>query len=490
MSKTTKSAKIEEPIPTKLFDLFKELEIPVTTDRYSKTQFITVTDKLKNEIPFDVMSDSFKTAQSRKNTQTDRINITEMINTMMTKKKITSTTKSNMYRCIPFFEAIGKLKVNENYEVYNDRGLFRPEDKFTYRLREHLKIIFPGIENKIVTQKPVSTIRRTFIVDICINISDNNVIGIEFDEAHHFERDKEVSDNLKRTLLSRLIELRIFKYNIDRFDHFLRSLCYDIIKYHDSSDMRDLRRDYICNFISYNISKMDNVDMRPEGIRQQIDVIDTNDTIDIDALSEWLLNSDCDKVKDTIKKYLKCGLMIKNKVSFNKNGDLVNIHVSELLKFLMLYDDNASNNNRAIFARVIQEYIAILTGNYDIYKYICSAEQFIAAMEDEALAYSMTYQPKITNKLDIDSDSNENVSEDDNIIKPTSKAIITPNKANKSVKIIKPTMNNTSNSNTKRVNKSVKKPINNSKSNKLRKDNSSSHNDTDSECTEEDIDDI
>lgn len=249
-----------DQIPDKLINLFKELGIPVTIDRYSKSKFIMLTDQIKELIPFDMMSDSFKTSETRKTKQTNKINVIEMVNTMRSKLKITTTTKPNIYKCIPFFEAVGKLKINQDtFEVYNDKGLFRAEDKFTFRLIEHLKRIFPGIENKVLTQKPISTIRRTFIMDICIEISTTSIIGIEFDEVHHFMRDKEVSDNLKRNLMSRLLELRIFKAGIDDFDHFLRALCYDIIKCHDAPETSDMKIDYISSFISYNINKMDSI---------------------------------------------------------------------------------------------------------------------------------------------------------------------------------------------------------------------------------------
>jgi hypothetical protein len=257
----SKTINVTDQIPSKLLDLFKELGIPVVTDKYNKSKFIILTDEIRNSIPFEILSDSFRASETRKNTQTNKINIIEMVNTMVSKKKIMTTTKPNIYKCMLFFEAVGRLKIKNNYEVYNDKGLFREEDKFTFRLRENLKRIFPGIENKIVTQKPVCTIRRTFIMDICIEISDNSKIGIEFDEAHHFARDKEISDNLKRNLMSRLLELRIFKSGIDNFDHFLKALCYDIIKYHDSPDTRDMKLGYICSFISYNISKMDDVEI-------------------------------------------------------------------------------------------------------------------------------------------------------------------------------------------------------------------------------------
>ena len=408
MSKTTKSTKsikstkstkfikvpnTSDQIPTKLLDLFKNLNLPITTDRYSKCKFITLTDKIKESIPFDILSDSFRVSEARKNTQTNKINIIEMINTMLSKKKIASTTKPNVYKLIPFFEAVGKLCVDEEtFEVYNDRGLFRPEDKFTYRLVENLNSIFPGIVNKIISQKQVPTIRRTFIVDICIEISDCNVIGIEFDEAHHFGRDKEVSDNLKRNLISRLLELRIYKYGIDDFDKFLKALYYDIIKYHDLPDLRDLKLDYVSSFISYNINKMDNTEISPDSIKHYVSAIGNTmaDTIDVDVISDILLNSDIDNVKKSIKTHLKSGFIFKNKVLYDDDDEISSLYKSELLKFLMLYDDISCNPTRILFARIIQEYVEILNGSYDIYKYACSGDQFITDMEEEVLAYSMT----------------------------------------------------------------------------------------------------
>jgi len=393
-----------DQIPDKLINLFKELGIPVTIDRYTKSKFITLTNQIKELIPFDVMSDKFKIAESKKSTQTNKINVIEMVYTMKSKPKITTTTKPNIYKCIPFFEAVGKLKINQDtFEVYNDKGLFRAEEKFTFRLTENLKRIFPGIENKILSQESICTIRRAFVIDVCIKISDSSVIGIEFDESHHFERDKEVSDNLKRNLMSKLLELRIFKAGIDDFDHFLRALCYDIIKCHDAPETRDMKIDYICSFIAYNISKRDNVEIDTDGIKHYVSLLgdDTNDTIDINVLSNMLLNSydDSESIDLIIKKYLKSGLIKKTKIIFDDDENIISLYKSEVLKFVMMFNDSICDDSRTMFARIIPEYILLLSGKYDKYRYTCPFEQFIMAMEDEVLAYSMTPPPKTIRKI-------------------------------------------------------------------------------------------
>jgi len=406
MSKKLKQS--TDDIPTKLLDLFKEHDIVIRTAKSTGAKYIEIPDSLKDKIPFDVLSDSFKTAATRKNTETDRIYITEMLNTMTKKTKITSTTKANTYAVIPFFEAVGRLKINEDtHEVYNDRGLFRAEDKFVFRLASHLKNIFPGIEDKIRTQVPIGTIRRTFIVDICIELSETSVIGIEFDEQHHFTRDNNISDTVKRNLISRLIELRIFRNGIDKFDHFLIALCYDIIKYYDnSSDTKDTKLEWIASFIAYNINMTekegleDGEPFTTSDILPYISIMEESH-VSIKQLSGILLNhTTVDKVNTAIKKYLKLRLMNKNKVVFDDDGeDIVEIHTSELLNFLMLFDDPSSKSRRGFFAKAITEYLLVLSGSYDTYRYICSAKQFVHEMEDEVLAYSMTpYTPSATNK--------------------------------------------------------------------------------------------
>lgn len=453
-SKTKNNSNTSKKYPEKLLAIFKDMNLTIAKDRHNKLEYITITDQQKETIPFELLSDSFKTAISRKNTDTNKIYLNEMINTMLAKKKIMTTTKSNVYRLIPFFEAVGKLEVNnDTHEVYNDRKLFRAEDKFAFRLREHLKIIFPGIENKMKTQVSICTIRRTFILDICIELSENIMMGIEFDEPHHFDRDREVSDNLKRDLMSRLVELRIFKHGKDNFDNFLKALCYDIIKYTNNSvDLdEDNKTQYICNFIAYIVNKAtqkringmntDDINemgeniMPPQGIKLYIDIMN-EEYVDIDILGHLLLNGDCANIKKKIKKYMKNGLMTEtikdddgnglylHKV--DKRGNVTHLHNSELLSFIMIYDDQVSNPARILFARVIREYISILNGSYNGYSHICPAKKFINAMEDETLAYVHTHVrsfnrstnnrktiPINTSDEDIDSeiDANESSSE-------------------------------------------------------------------------------
>jgi len=392
MSKSVKLAKSTKPaddnVPDRLTELLNDIGIDISIDRYNNAKFIMVNDELKDHIPFDILSDDFRTSSMKKNTETDKIYVAEMINTIMKKKKISSTIKANTYAIVPFFEALGRLKLKDNHEVYNDRGLLRPEDKFTFRLVQNLKKIFPGIENKIRTQYPICTVRRTFIMDICIELSDISRIGIEFDEQHHFSRDKSISDITKRNLISRLIELRIFRVG-DDFEHFLIALCYDIIKYYDTSNTQDMKLECVCSFIAYNIQTKDGMKVTACEIREYVSVIMGDTHVDIDLLSR-LLKSNKDKVITAMKKYIKLEFIRKNGLIFNKkSGDIKKIHTTELLKFLMLYDDPASNKPKIFFARVIQEYLLILTGNYDTYTYRCPSEQFVTDMKDEILAYRM-----------------------------------------------------------------------------------------------------
>src|SRR5579872_5428404 len=158
-------------IPNKLNKLFDELGIILFTDKCNGRRCISITDKQKDQIPFDILSDRFKISSMSKITDTNKIVVNEMIDTMMKKKKIKTTTKSNIHMLIKFFEVLCRDKTNEKYEVYNDNGLFRSEDKFTFRLVENLKIIFPGIEDRIMTQRLIHSVRKYFILDICIDIS-------------------------------------------------------------------------------------------------------------------------------------------------------------------------------------------------------------------------------------------------------------------------------------------------------------------------------
>lgn len=378
-------------------------------DKFTKLKYIYITDKMKQEYPFTFLSDDFKVSEKCKRTQTTKIYLLEMYNTMKSKKRLTTTTKSNMFLLIPFFEAIGKLAISDDFEVYNDRGLFRSEDKFVFRLVKNLESIFPGIEKKISTQHHIHSIRKSFVLDLCINVSETTFIGIEYDEKHHFDTDKTISDNIKRNILSRYVELRIFKVG-DNFQNFLKSICYDVIKYHDWSSLENLRTTYITNLIAYNMGISEDQHKKIKNQNDELEQINKNnkkqtrqkivetviqimkrDVISIQDLTVYVLRlniKDIAEVEKSLKQMIKQLLIPKTGVKIKLGTKKITaIDKNILINFLMLYQDPVTNIHRSIFSTVVQEYLNVLNGSYDTYRYSCTNDDYNASLKTYLLAF-------------------------------------------------------------------------------------------------------
>lgn len=360
--------------------LFQELNIVVKKDT-DKLEYVRSLDVINQGIPLEYMSDEFKNDGNDKN-----IYLNEIVHTMNKKKKISATTQPNILRLIDFYAAIERVTVDEDYIVEDTKCIFRREDKFCYRLVKNLMKIFSGIEYYIVTQKPVSPLIRQLSLDIAINISDTVCIGIEFDEKSHSSRDKEISDNVKRDMLSRIVELRIVKEDHD-FDHFLKSICYDIINLHKCNDLGNEHNKYVIDFIKYNIHKTDGLKITGEIVASVIELVNCN-KIDVDMLANDILNVEAKKIISSLEKFIRNRSFDKDAVIRNNKNKITDIKKQGILKFLMLFDDQSCRDYRDMFDRVIREYISILSGSYNDYKYICPIDRFSIRMKEEARAYS------------------------------------------------------------------------------------------------------
>lgn len=368
-----------DKIPKKLITLLKQYDISAQKNDHGAL-YIIITDEHKRIIPFENLSNELKVRGK------NRINLNEMITTMRSKKKIQATTRSNAYVLVRFYEAIDRLIVDEDtFEVKNDNGLFRDEDKFCFRLVENLKRIFPGIEKKVTTQHIITSLRREHKVDIHIQISDTREICIEFDEKPHMLRDKQVSDTAKRNLFCNSVELRIFKLGIDEFDHFLKAICYDIIKYHDRPEQKEDREERTAQLIAHNLRVSEKSNVKVDSVRCIIEMM-SYPVIQLDLLAEHILNVDVKDIRKFIRLCIKNGTINEDNLTYD-DDKVSGMFKKEATKLIMLYNDPQCDVYRIMYNSIIQEYINFANGDYNIYQYRCTRDIYIDGIVDEAEAY-------------------------------------------------------------------------------------------------------
>ncbi len=374
-------------IPKKLIKLLKLHGMDPQENR-DGAPYIKISAEQKKRIPYGNLSASY-------NPKKDKINLDEMVSTMVNKKRIAGTTTPNAYKVIHFYEAIGRVSVDEKtFEVTDKSDLFREEDKFCFRLVENLKRIFIGIENKITTQHTIYSLRREHIIDIHIQISDTREICIEFDEKAHSKRKSQMADTGTRNLFCNIVELRIFKDKRDDFDHFLRALCYDIVRYHDRPEQKEDRDQRTAQLIAHIIRTDEKTNINVDAIRNII-VMMNYPVIQIDVLAGQVLNTDVDKIIKFIRKCIKKGTINKQGITYD-DGNISGILEKDASKLIMLYNDPQSDPYRIMYISIMHEYKKIVSGDYNTYQYRCTREIYIEGLENEAEAYRSQPMRKVT----------------------------------------------------------------------------------------------
>lgn len=370
--------------------------IHLQTYEKNNAKYFYISEKNAEEIPFEDLSDKYRSSRQKRSRFSNIIDLQEMIYVMKNKKQLLATTKSNMHKLVEFYEAVGRIKIKNNFEIIENSktDLFRYQDKITYRFIKTMTKIFPDIDSMIKTQQREYTIRGDLIFDIYIPISEENVIGIEIDEKHHSNKNTEIVDKHKRNFLSRVMEIRTFVKGRDDtkqgFDQFIRSICYDIINYHDVKHLQRDKLKYISNFISYNIKTVDDENVSPLIIEKFITIINTQ-YIEIDQLVEILYSGDEDSyqsITKSLKDMIKKSLINKKKIKYDENKkDILGLHKTEFMKFLMMHQDVSCNRYRVMFSRINSEYISILSGEYHKYRYKCSKDAFDDACDNELFVF-------------------------------------------------------------------------------------------------------
>lgn len=367
-----------DKIPKKLIHLLKQCGTDPQENIHG-APYILISEEQKKQIPFGNLSAAY-------NIKKNRINLDEMVSTMINKKRIAGTTTPNAYKLIRFYEAVGRITVDKNtFQVTDKSNLFREEDKFCFRLVENLNKIFPEIEKKITTQHTIFSLRRDHIIDIHIQISDTREICIEYDEKDHSKRKKQMGDIGARNLICNTVELRIFKEDVDEFDHFLRALCYDIIRYHDRPGQKEDRDQRTAQLIAHIIRTDEKTNIKVDMIRNIIELMNYP-IIDIQLLAEHIFNADVEDVRKAIKKCIKKGTINKDGITYD-DGDISGIYEKEASKLIMLYNDPQSDPYRIMYISIIHEYKKIVSGDYNTYQYRCTRETYINGLEDDAEAY-------------------------------------------------------------------------------------------------------
>lgn len=323
-------------------------------DVNNKTLYMTVTG---DKIPFDCISKTYKSSS--------KIDICKMVHNMHTRNTIKTLHGSKSYGLIDMYHAIEKVSIDDSYNLIENDIIFSPKDKFIYKTVKLLNTIFLNIEKDITTNYIISSV-DLYCFDLIIKLSDEYQIIVEYHDPTY-----------KEPYVANMVASYLKYRPTDNFDNFFKGLCLTIIRFKNIIQKND-NINLISRLLAYGLNVKYNLKKDYVYIREILQIFKKK-SIHIKNLAEFL----GDEVKNVVRFIHE---NIDNKIIDNKNimynrGDIFSISQPEINKIISMYSTTTTNDYRIIYDYVIEEYINILNGEYDIYQYRCSDQLYTEKIE-------------------------------------------------------------------------------------------------------------
>jgi hypothetical protein len=371
-----------------------EIKLQTYDKNKDKNKYFIMSDENMSNIPFEDMSEKYRVCRNTKSLYSNRIDLQEMIYTMQQKREIKATTKSNMYKLVEFYEAVERINIDKDFVIVDESkpNIFRYQDVITYRIIKNLNNIFPNIDTIITTQYRQRTVRGELIFDIFLNISPEHLLFIEIDENHHSKKNNDIADTHKRNIISRMVELRVFKKGRDDtelgFHNFLKSLCYDYLSFLDRDEHIEKRLIAQSNLIAYNIKINGKCEILASTVKRIVKLI-KSEIINIEDLVSCLHHGTTKikikKISSAILNMIKNNYMSEKSITISSTGTgcVLSIDRIGFQIFLMMYQDISSNKYREMISIITNEYLSITNGAGSIYRYKCSLDEYNDSIDSE-----------------------------------------------------------------------------------------------------------